>query len=255
MRIFDRPIKGLPDSATQSFRRFLQSWTDINNFLQWVAYMSGSMDSMVKIAQDALVEVAGQEEKEKYEERDEARISMVEELKKNRQLLLEIVLTRHVDNYLNYLSSILYEAFLKKSELLRSSEKVTVKEVLTYDSLDSFIRDFAESKIERLSFSSFKNLSEFFNERLAIIIIPDNEIPNIVESIEIRNISVHNRCVINRRFITRTGADSSLIGKQKTLCLEYIDDIVLKIMEWIIQLDKNIIGKFDIENEGINSSD
>ena len=62
---------------------------------------------------------------------------MIDELKNNRQVLLEIVLVRHIENYLNFLSGLLFEVFRQRPETLKSSERVELATVLRYESLDT----------------------------------------------------------------------------------------------------------------------
>ena len=72
-------------------------------------------------------------------------------------------------------------------------------------------------KVDSLSYSSFSNLVGFFQKRFKIAIANELEIKLIHEYIEIRNISVHNRCFINKRFIASMNLDASHLGKKKEI--------------------------------------
>lgn len=127
------------------------------------------------------------------EEKWSSRKGPADELKANRQLLIETILVRHIEDFINYLSAVLFEIFTTRPETLKSSDKVEVSKVLEHDSIESLVREIAENKVDSLSYSSFSKMSDFFEERFNIAIASKEDIESIKEFIEIRNIFVHNR--------------------------------------------------------------
>jgi len=174
------------------------------------------------------------------------RKKMVDVVKNNRQFFLETALVRHVENYLNYLSSLLFEIFTQKPETLRSSEKIEITTVLDCENISDVVRVFAEKKVENLSFSSIRELYDFFKERFKLKLFSEDLIPNVVEAIETRNISVHNRCIINRRYISKTGSDSELLGKRKDLNITKLNEFVSIFLESVKILDQKARSKLGI---------
>ena len=224
--------------GTKAACEFFDSWKRINSFFNWVLGMAGHMDQFGETAHRALLDTAhSDEEREELSKHWDNRVSQMEILKKHRQFFLEVVLVRHVENFLNYLSSLLYEIFTQRSETLRSSDKVELSRVLSHDTIESLVRDVAERKVESLSYSAFNELADFFTERFGLNIVPGDKRQYIVEAIEIRNISVHNRCVIDRRFIARTGCATNELGKRKELYIGHIDELVLLFAEQTRRLD------------------
>jgi hypothetical protein len=73
------------------------------------------------------------------------------------------------------------------------------------------IRALAERKVDGLSYSSFLDLSQFFEERFHLTLVDDKDAQFVTEAIEVRNISVHNRCIVNRRYRQKTQCDEALI--------------------------------------------
>jgi hypothetical protein len=172
---------------------------------------------------------------------------MIDVVKENRQFFLETMLIRHVDNYLNYLSSLLFEIFTQKPETLKSSEKIEVETVLNCGTISDVVRIFAERKVESLSFSSIRDLYDFFQNRFKIELFTHNLMSLAIEAIETRNISVHNRCIINRRYISKTGADSELIGSKKTLIISKLDDFIQIFLQSVKAVDKTARSKLNIK--------
>ena len=183
---------------------------------------------------------------DEIKERRANRKKMVDVVKDNRQFFLETALVRHVENYLNYLSSLLFEIFTQKPETLRSSEKIEITTVLDCENISDVVRIFAEKKVENLSFSSIRELYDFFKERFKLKLFSEDLIPSVVEAIETRNISVHNRCIINRRYISKTGSDSELLGKRKDLNISKLNEFVSIFLESVKILDQKARSKLGI---------
>jgi len=237
----------LPRVGTHAAEEYFKSYLRLTSFFNWVLWMAGSMDSVAETAHKALVDTEEDAKKRKEMEEDfSAREGMVGVLKKNRQVLLEIVLVRHVENYLNYLSGLLFEIFRQKPETLRSSEQVALSEVLKHESLDSFVHAEAERRVGKLSYSSFNDLADYFSERFSLELFSGDKIKLIIEAIETRNISVHNRCIINERFCKKTGSDLREVGNRKELCIDTLNDVVPILVDGVRALDKNARRKLKI---------
>ena len=216
--------------------------------LGFLLYLAGSTDQKAEIAHEVLIETEQDPSKKiKMEKKLKERKKAIDILREKRQLLLEIILVRHIENYLNYLSSLLFEIFTQRPETLRSSEKVELSELLKHSTMDDVIRDVAERKVSSLSFSSLRDLADFFSDRfgLAIATMPLLEI--VCEATEIRNISVHNRCIINERFATRTGCDPATIGQQQKLFIGYLDQLLPALAEIVKELDKSARNKMRLK--------
>jgi hypothetical protein len=171
------------------------------------------------------------------------RQSAADALRENRQLLLEIVLVRHVENFLNYLAALLYEIFTQRPETLRSSDRVEVANVLRHESIESLVRDIAEGKVESLLYSSFQDVADFFQERFKISVADPAPFVALLEAIETRNISVHNRCVMNRRFVTRLGLEEDAVGKRRDLYITHLDALVPLLATVVRVLDRRAASK------------
>ena len=101
-------------------------------------------------------------------------------------------------------------------------------------------------KVDSNSYSSFSNLVDFFQERFKIAIANELDIQLIHEYIEIRNISVHNRCFINKRFIAWMNLDASHFGKKNELYGEDLDVIIPKLAEVVKAIDVVIRRKLKV---------
>lgn len=219
----------------------------IHRFFNWLLHMTAHIDHASEQAHVVLVETASSdEERIRLEEQWKARVSPIEELKRQRQFLLEVILVRHIENYLNYLSGLLYEIFVQRPETLRSSDRVEIEHVLRHDSIESLVKEIAERKVESLSYSGFSELCAFFSERFKLVVASGDDLRALIEAIEIRNISVHNRCIVNKRFIARTGESELNLGKKKVLGIDRIERVVHLLAERVRALDSDARRRLNV---------
>jgi hypothetical protein len=246
-------ITAHPKLGTSSAKDFYSSWHDINRLFDFVLHLAGRSDHVAEIAHKAIVSVEDDEEKkQEMEAKWKERRSALDELKRNRQLFVETILVRHVENFINYLSSVLFEIFVTRPETLRSSDKVEISKVLEHESIDSLVREIAEIKVDALSYSSFAKLSEYFEDRFHIALASNEDVALIHKYIEMRNISVHNRCYINKRFISRTGLDESSLGKKKELYSNDLDVLIPKLAEVVKSIDLAVRKKMKVKGVRFN---
>lgn len=70
--------------------------------------------------------------------------------------------------------------------------------------------------------------------------------PTVIEAIETRNISVHNRCFINNRYIQKTGTDPAQVGKIKELFTADMDRFVIVFLRSVKDVDKKVRFKLKV---------
>ena len=243
-----------PKVGTPAAEEYYRVHFRIEQYLNWVIWMAGTMDHMSEIARKALISVEeNSKEKKKLEKGERTRKKMVDVLKENRQFFLELINNRYIDNYINYLSELLAFIFQQRPETLRSSDQIEIASVLQHDTLEEFIRAEAERRVERLSYKSFGDLMDFFQSRFNLHLFAEEKIPLIVEAIEVRNISVHNRCIINKRFCRRTGVDPSLIGQRRELFIETVDQLAPTLFEGVKKLDASTRTKLHLKGKRYGS--
>lgn len=233
-----------PKRGTKAAEGFYESWSQIHRFFNFVLHLVGHTDFAAEHAHKVLVETESDEvKKQEMIEGWKKRVSATQALRENRQFFVEVIFVRHVENFLNYLSSLLYEIFTQRPETLRSSDKIEVASVLRHDSVESIVRDLAERKVEALSYSSFADLVEFFQERFNLQLATTDEIRQISEAIEIRNISVHNRCVINKRHVSRVHISDEQIGRRRDLYSTDLDRLVPMLAQLVKTIDRAAASK------------
>ncbi|MGE4096570.1 MAG: hypothetical protein AB7G75_37725, partial [Candidatus Binatia bacterium] len=61
----------------------------------------------------------------------------------------------------------------------------------------------------------------------------------VVDAIETRNLSVHNRCVINQRYVSRTKTPVDKIGTVRVVGIESVEKVVSTLANSVIAVDKD----------------
>lgn len=236
----------VPKVGTLACQDFFNTYLAIESFFLWILTMVKRIDDMEEANLKLYSVLKDPKVDQEIKQRRATGRKMADVAKSNRQFFLETALVRHVENYLNYLSSLLLEIFTRRPETLRSSERVEISAVLSFQSIPDLVKAFAERKVENLSYSSIGELCEFFRERFKVELFPATQMPTVIEAVEIRNISVHNRCIINNRYVQKTGADPAQIGKIKELFTEDLDRFVIVFLRSVKEVDKKVRSKLKV---------
>jgi hypothetical protein len=208
--------------------------------------MAGSIENSQNILYQALADTTSKE-KEELVERWEKRFKPLEVLKTYSQFLHEVILVRHVENYLNYITGLLFEIFTQRPEILRSNEKIDFETILSHDSIKDLVLTIAERKVSTLSYKSFNDLSDYFKDQFGLQLFNSDTLPKVIEWIETRNISVHNGCIINERYIKRASAKPESLGQVRKLDLKTIEDLSPVLANSVKALDTSARRKLKIK--------
>lgn len=261
--VTNKKVDNIPKLGTSSAKKFFDTWFMITDFMNFHISMVCHIETKKKETKEVFAEVkrilgedyheivgeAAKDEKDEQEQGTSAKDKFLSHV----WFFIEIILVRHVENYLNYLAELLFEIFLQKPETLISFEKIEIKEIMRHDSIDSLIRSIAEDKIEALSYKSFSDLNKYFMKHFNLTLVQEDKLADVTKAIEIRNISVHNRCIINERYAKRVGGDSQ-IGQRKKVGLEYLWKLIDLLAECVSITDEKARAKFKLKVEKISST-
>lgn len=161
-------------------------------------------------------------------------------------LFCEILLCKYVDNFILYLSELLREIFRSKPEILRSGDQERLDFVLQFETMEEFIEALVERKVERLAFLGIRDLNEFFKERLGFALGSKEQLQNIHEAVEIRNIIVHNRGVISPTFKRRLPSFKGCVGEPVNVDYEMSKRYCHSLEEIVRDLDRVASLKFGL---------
>ncbi|HYI07802.1 MAG TPA: hypothetical protein VEK57_01920 [Thermoanaerobaculia bacterium] len=119
----------------------------------------------------------------------------------------ETVLCRLVDAFHIYLADVIRLTLKHEPRLLRSNTVLKAEEILDYNSLDEIVEHLITKKVDELAYRGFHAVLEYVRKGMgATMSLSEDVMSSATRAIAVRNIIVHNRGVVNQRFIDQTGA-------------------------------------------------
>jgi hypothetical protein len=138
-------------------------------------------------------------------------------------LITEMSLCRAVDNYLTYLTDLLSLVFRTRPESLRSGEEVSLDFVLAHNTRAGLIKALVDRKVNQLSFQGMRSLSEYLFKKLGFALFQNQEdLDRAILLVEMRNLIVHGRGIVNETFTRRVTSSSFSRGKKFTFSISVV---------------------------------
>ena len=168
-------------------------------------------------------------------------------LRQHSQLLLEMILSRVVDEFSTYLSEIIREVLKTKPEILRTREQLRLDYVLRFESLPELTKDLIERKVADLSYRGFSELLDWLNQKLGISVTPgQTNTATIIEIIETRNLIAHNRSTIGAKYLKKVAGTSFNPGDKRKINVEYLFNSIEALMAFVRCVDETVAKKFSL---------
>jgi hypothetical protein len=116
----------------------------------------------------------------------------------------EIMVTRSVDNFLWYVSTLLQTCMIKRPEILRSKEQIKTEDILKFSKRADLVQFLIDRKVNELSYGGLRRLEEFLDQSLGMPLFSSEDERTLVTiAVELRNIYIHNRGIVNELFLSR----------------------------------------------------
>ena len=164
------------------------------------------------------------------------------------RFVMEMLLVRATDNFLTYIAELLALVFTTRPETLKSNEMVRLEEILQHSTMEDLVQYLAERRVERLSYQGMKDLQKDLADRLGFeLFLSDESLSRAIRIIEVRNLIVHNRGIVNRLFQTRTGDSTVAIGSPVKINLRntMIEDLDF-LAKSVVEMDERAAVKFGL---------
>jgi hypothetical protein len=194
-----------PDTMTECCSRFFKEREELLDFIGFIVGSATRTEEVGRVLSETLLNVADTaEDREHYERSLEEGLGVLKKLGTHGQLILQTMLNRAVDNYLTYISELMALSFRTRPETLRSSETVRLDTVLKHDTMDDLISDLADKRVNQLSHQGMSHLAAYLSDKLGFDLFEwQEDLQRAVLAIEVRNLIVHNRAVVNAHFLSR----------------------------------------------------
>lgn len=238
-----------PELCTDACSRFFDFYDEITQFLLFFISWTRRPDEMY----EDIVKLVYEQDPESLEKLLSKPKLGEANIKRFFRIVMEMVIVRGTDNFLTYVSELLALVFTSRPETLKSSETIKLEEILQHGTMDDLVKRLAERRVERLSYQGMKDLQKDLSERLGFDIFPSSEsLTRAVRIIEVRNLIVHNRGVVNRTFLVRTEDSSLEVGSRIGLVPEPLVDDLDFLAKAVLDIDERASVKFGLTRKSAN---
>ncbi|HZS45957.1 MAG TPA: hypothetical protein VFC63_12710 [Blastocatellia bacterium] len=170
-------------------------------------------------------------------------------------MLCEMLACRHVDNYLSYISEILTLIYRDRPERLRSNEQVTHEWVLKHNTMDELIAALVEKTVLNLSFNGMYDLWRDIKKKLNFNLFEtEDEYKFATEIVEIRNLVVHNRGIVNRVFLSRSRNSKLELGHKIALGTGDLKNYSKVLSSSVYDIDLRVTQQFGLAQPVLRNS-
>jgi len=153
------------------------------------------------------------------------------------ELMRVLGLSHLVTIFEGYLKDIIQEILLANPDALKSGKQLTTEEVLTLSGRKRIVSYLAEKEIEELQYGSFEKIVKYFDDKFNINLnTPEVSPEQITEILATRNIHVHNKGMVNRRFQKLVKGSTLRLGAYKRITKAYLAYAIgcIKAIVWFI---------------------
>jgi len=169
------------------------------------------------------------------------------EFRKHSQQFLEMFLARTVDNFQCYIVDLVREVLHLKPEILTNSQpSISMETLLNFSSKEEVVHHVIEKKVNSLAYQGFNELQDWCTERGIPIIPPAGKQYDLAEIIATRNIIVHNRGLVDEKYLKVVTNPSFKLGECRSLESTDFYDVSLVMGDCVRATDLAAVRKFKI---------
>lgn len=179
----------------------------------------------------------------------------VQKLRRHSQEFIEMIFSRLIDNFQIYLVDIIREILQVKPEILINNQPtISISQVLKANSIDVLIQEVIESKVGALANKGFGHIEEWcISNGIPVTVINDLKL-DIVEFIAIRNIIVHNRCIVDEKYRKAVPNTEFKVGELRRLNVDVLYHAINTLGDIVSKTDFNSVNKYNLDMTKIMSA-
>lgn len=152
-----------------------------------------------------------------------------------------------VDNFLTYMAELLSLIFRTKPEALRSGQMMEVKDILQYQTMTELVDAIADRRVNQLAYRGLKELHEEASRTLGFPLFENaKDLRRAVVIVEVRNLIVHKRSVVDSHFVSKLGCSDLGVGEVIQVDAELTDAARRFLGRAVTQIDQRAAEKFGL---------
>lgn len=176
-------------------------------------------------------------------------------LRQSRQELLEMFLSRLVDNFQVFIVDIVRAVLHEKPEILKSrQQQVSIEYILEFESVDDLVQDLIEGKVNSLTYEGFRDLQDWCDAKGIPLLVPEDQTDAITDLIGLRNLIVHNRCVVDAKYLRTVSGSDLEIGERVEIDIDEVFEHLNLLNTIANTTDAAVCGKFGLERVEISEA-
>lgn len=167
---------------------------------------------------------------------------------KHGRLLAQMQLTRSVDSFQSYISELLALIYHTKPDMLKTDQAtMTIAEILSYGSRDELVAVMVERRVNDLAYKGLRELSDDLKKRIKFDLFPDTtHMEMAFRIIAIRNLIVHNRGIIDRRFVSKLPEYQTHLGEPIALSIAHVNEYHKFLLNAAGDIDERARKKYNL---------
>ena len=239
-------------NSTAAFQRLKRDTLEIGRYFLNMSKTIGGFDRLMEIILSSKVTVGEWSPEELARELEEVRL--VDSAHEYDRLRSELILCRAVDGFLKYIADLMALVFVSRPETMKSAETVRLDFILENETMDDLIGALADKRVNDLAYKGMRELSSYLSDRLGLRLFDSpGDLERAAEIIEIRNLIVHNRGIINRTFLQKVSKPVGNLGELVTIEEDPMFDDLWILLESASRIDAAAVQKFGLPRRKLDS--
>lgn len=171
---------------------------------------------------------------------------------RHRRLVNQVMLSRAVESFDLYLTTILRDIFLSKPEMLKSEQQLDATTIIEAGSYDEVLLKLVERKVHELGYKPLLNLRKYVSKGTGIDLFANDEMYEaVLVASEVRNLIAHNNCIVNALFKARTAGVKVELERSQNGELQVSDEWLRRasytLDAAVFRFDELAAAKFGLE--------
>lgn len=177
----------------------------------------------------------------------------IKKLRQHSQEFIEMIYSRQVDNFQTYIVNLVREILKVQPNILHNNHpQISIAQLLEVGSKDELISEIIENKVSSLANKGFKNIEEWCRASGIPLTVNKDFKNKLKEFIAIRNIIVHNGCIVDEKYLRVAPQSKYEKGSLRKLAVDELNDAINIFSEIVKQTDKKSIDKFNLQESMLN---
>lgn len=161
------------------------------------------------------------------------------------KILMRILFSSCADNFEIYLTDLLYEIYLANPASLKSSQQVTIKEVLDCSDMQEFVLFWAKKKLSKLQRGSVKGFIADNSQIKDLNVLDTNQQDNVEKILQIRHLYAHRNGIVDEKFLQFYPGRYN-INEEHQLSVEDMLGHFSYLIDIVDKIDKAAILKYQL---------